>query len=147
TWRLAPSVCAFTSEVFYEDRLHSRAGLERQALVGASPFEGSGLWVVGVEHEGNQNSSPEEVDAVDRIASILLGTGSHWTDGDGITRRMTPADVLIVAPYNAQVGLLEDRLGPRGLHVGTVDKFQGQEAPVVIYSMATSTPEDAPRGM
>jgi len=62
-------------------------------------------------------------------------------------RPMTPADVLVVAPYNAHVTLLAERLGRRGIRVGTVDKFQGQEAPVVIYSMATSTPEDAPRGM
>src|SRR6266850_3505597 len=60
---------------------------------------------------------------------------------------MTPTDVLVVAPYNAQVALLGERLAPKGIRVGTVDKFQGQQAPVVIYSMATSTPEDAPRGM
>jgi uncharacterized protein len=60
---------------------------------------------------------------------------------------MTANDVLVVAPYNSQVALLGERLAPRGVRVGTVDKFQGQEAPVVIYSMATSTPEDAPRGM
>jgi predicted RecB family nuclease len=56
TWRLAPSICAFTSEVFYEGRLHARKGLERQTLVGTSPFEGAGLWVVPVTHDGNQNS-------------------------------------------------------------------------------------------
>jgi uncharacterized protein len=60
---------------------------------------------------------------------------------------MTPRDILIVAPYNAHVALLEERLDERGIRVGTVDRFQGQQAPVVIYSMATSTPEDAPRGM
>jgi uncharacterized protein len=60
---------------------------------------------------------------------------------------MTPADILVVAPYNAHVALLGERLGPRDVRVGTVDRFQGQEAPVVIYSLATSSPEDAPRGM
>ena len=60
---------------------------------------------------------------------------------------MTPADILVVAPYNSQVALLGERLAPRGVRVGTVDRFQGQEAPVVIYSLATSSPEDAPRGM
>jgi uncharacterized protein len=60
---------------------------------------------------------------------------------------MTPADVLVVAPYNAHVTLLTERLARRGVRVGTVDKFQGQEAPMVIYSMATSSPEEAPRGM
>ena len=147
TRRLAPSICAFTSEVFYEGLLSSLAGLERQVLVGAPPFEGAGLWVVGVAHEGNQNSSIEEAEAVDRIVSLLLREGSQWIDKDGISNQMTGNDILVVAPYNAHVALLGERLSPRGVGVGTVDRFQGQEAPVVIYSMATSTPEDAPRGM
>jgi uncharacterized protein len=147
TWRMAPSVCAFTSEVFYEGRLQSRPGLERQALVGTTPIEGAGLWVARVAHEGNQNSSNEEVDVVDRIVARLLRAGARWIDSSGVTSAMTPEDILVVAPYNSQVSLLGERLTPRGIRVGTVDKFQGQEAPVVIYSMATSTPEDAPRGM
>ena len=147
TWRLAPNICAFTSEVFYEGRLRALAGLEHQVLVGAGPFDGAGLWVVGVPHEGNQNSSPEEVDVIERIVNTLLGRGAAWVDRDRLTRPLTADDILVVAPYNAHVALLGERLGPRGIKVGTVDKFQGQEAPVVIYSMATSTPEDAPRGM
>jgi len=147
TWRLAPSICAFTSEVFYEGRLHPRAGLERQVLAGATPFDGAGLWVVPVEHYGNQSSSPEEVDEVDRIVACLLQKDSRWVDASGKSQSMTANDILIVAPYNAHVSLLAERLARRGVRIGTVDKFQGQEAPVVIYSMATSTPEDAPRGM
>jgi uncharacterized protein len=147
TWRLAPGVCAFTSEVFYEGRLQSRPGLERQVLVGTAPIEGAGLWVARVAHEGNQNSSIEEVDVVDRIVAGLLRTGACWVDRNDVTRAMTGEDILVVAPYNAQVSLLGERLISRGIRVGTVDRFQGQEAPVVIYSMATSTPEDAPRGM
>ncbi len=69
-----------------------------------------------------------------------------WTNKKGETAPLTLKDILIVAPYNAQVELLAQRL-PEGARVGTVDKFQGQEAPVVFYSMTTSTPEDAPRGM
>ena len=147
TWRLAPSICEFTSEVFYESRLHAREGLERQILGGTAPFEGAGLWVVGVEHDGNQNSSCEEVDAVERIVGVLLGDRARWTDVEGRSHSMTSEDILVVAPYNAHVALLEERLDSRGVRVGTVDRFQGQEAPVVIYSMATSRPEDAPRGM
>ena len=147
TWRLAPRICAFTSEVFYEGRLRSRPGLELQVLVGTAPIEGAGLWVAAVAHEGNQNSSSEEVEVVDRIVAGLLRPGARWIGGDGVEKAMTPDDVLIVAPYNSQVALLGERFGPRGVRVGTVDRFQGQEAPVVIYSMATSTPEDAPRGM
>jgi len=146
TWRLAPSICAFTSEVFYEGRLTALAGLERQVLVGAGPFDGAGLFVASVAHEGNQNSSREEVEAVERIVARLLAPKVRWIDRHGADQTMTPTDILIVAPYNAQVTLLAERLGS-GFRVGTVDKFQGQEAPVVIYSMATSTPEDAPRGM
>jgi predicted RecB family nuclease len=147
TWRLAPSICEFTSEVFYEGRLHVHAGLERQALVGTDPFEGAGLWVNTVLHEGNQNSSIEEVDAIDRIISSLLRPGAQWIDRDGATRPMTAGDVLVVAPYNSQVALIEERIGAAGIRAGTVDRFQGQEAPVVIYSMTTSLPEDAPHGM
>ena len=147
TWRLAPSICKFTSEVFYEGRLFAHPGLERQVLVGVAPFEGAGLWVDAVWHEGNQNSSIEEVDEVDRIVACLLGAGARWIDTKAIAQPMTADDVLVVAPYNAQVALLEERLGPKGVRAGTVDKFQGQEAPVAIYSMATSVPEDAPHGM
>jgi len=147
TWRLAPSICEFTSEVFYEGRLHAHAGLERQMLVGTAPFDGAGLWVSTVVHEGNQNSSVEEVDEVDRIVSNLLRPGAQWIDSNGIARPMTADDVLVVAPYNSQVALLQERLGSRCLRAGTVDRFQGQEAPVVIYSMTTSVPEDAPHGM
>jgi predicted RecB family nuclease len=147
TWRLAPNLCAFTSEVFYESRLHPRAGLERQALAGTASLDGAGLWIASVAHEGNQNSSYEEVEVIERLVSVLLRDGAHWIDSRGDSRPMTPTDILVVAPYNAQVALLGQRLVPRGVRVGTVDKFQGQEAPVVIYSMATSTPEDAPRGM
>ncbi len=147
SWRLAPGICTFTSEVFYEGRLRSRAGLERQILVGTSPFEGAGLWVVTVAHEGNQNSSPEEVKMAERITSALLRTDAQWVDGEGAVHPMTADDILVVAPYNAQVGLLGERLQSRGVRVGTVDRFQGQQAPVVIYSMATSRPEDAPHGM
>jgi uncharacterized protein len=146
TWRLSPSICTFTSEAFYEARLRSRPGLEQQRLVRTAPFEGAGLWLVQVRHEGNQSSSFEEADAVERIAATLLRQGTRWIDAEGVTHAITAEDVLIVAPYNSQVQLLRDRLGPT-IRVGTVDKFQGQEAPVVIYSMTTSSPEDAPRGM
>ncbi|MGA2380171.1 MAG: TM0106 family RecB-like putative nuclease [Spirochaetia bacterium] len=147
TWRLHPAICRFTSELFYEGRLRSRPGLERQALSGDGiPFAGSGLFFVPVVHTGNQNSSPEEAEAVARIARSLLAPGVKWTDSKGVARRIGESDVLVVAPYNAQVAALIDRL-PRGVRVGTVDKFQGQQAPVVIYSMTSSSAEDAPRGM
>jgi uncharacterized protein len=145
TWRLPPTICEFTSEVFYEGKLVAKPGLERQRLTGAGRFDGAGLFAVDVAHDGCRNASDEEVDAVLKIVTGLLAPGSKWTDEQGVERQMTAADVLVVAPYNAQVFRMQERL--RGLRAGTVDKFQGQEAPVVIYSMATSRPEDAPRGM
>jgi uncharacterized protein len=147
TWRLPPAICAFTSEVFYEDKLHSLPGLERRALRSTGPIDGAGLWVLPVAHEGNQNSSSEEVDAIERLTEQLLSAGAVWIDRDNSIQALTSSHILVVAPYNSQVALLTERLGPRGVRVGTVDKFQGQQAPVVIYSMATSAAEDAPRGM
>jgi superfamily I DNA and/or RNA helicase len=99
-----------------------------------------------VEHTGNQNESQEEVERVATLVDGLLRTGATWTDKKDETHPIGVGDILIVAPYNAQVSALANRL-PTGSRVGTVDKFQGQEAPVVFYSMATSTPEDASRGM
>ena len=147
TWRLAPAVCAFTSEQFYEGKLEARAGLQQQVLSGTGAFDGAGLWWWPVAHAGNQNWSAEEIDAVTALVDRLLAPGAQWVDGAGVPRPLEPRDVLVVAPYNAHVNRLSDRLSPRGVRVGTVDKFQGQEAPVVIYAMATSSPEDAPRGM
>jgi uncharacterized protein len=144
TWRLHPTLRAFTSEIFYEDRLVAREGLERQALVGG-PFPGAGLWYLPVAHDGNQNSSPEEAERIGELVDRLLAGGVSWIDATGKQAPLTSDDVLIVAPYNAQVAALGRRLP--GARVGTVDKFQGQEAPLVIYSMATSSPDDAPRGM
>jgi uncharacterized protein len=100
---------------------------------------------VPVVHEGNQSYSLEEVDRVAAITEILTQAGSTWTDWGGNQRPLTIDDILIVAPYNNQVNRLTAQLPDA--NVGTVDKFQGQEAAVLIYSMTTSTPEDAPRGM
>ncbi len=146
TWRLHPSICGFTSELFYESRLQARPGLELQKLNGDPRFPESGLYYVPVPHSGNQNSSPEEVEAAWRIVTGLRGEGVTWTDEKGRSAALGRADILVVAPYNAQVAALVRRLGDLA-RVGTVDKFQGQEAPVVIYSMTSSSAQDAPRGM
>jgi len=98
-----------------------------------------------VEHEGNQNSSIEEADRVAELHAALVSSNLTWTNRQGVRAPITERDILIVAPYNAQVGALGERLPTA--RIGTVDKFQGQEAPVVIYSMATSSPDEAPRGM
>ena len=108
-----------------------------------STLRPAGLSVLEVPHEGCIQSSPQEADAVAAIVQSLLAQSFRETDGT--VRRVTPEDVLVVAPFNAQVNLLRRRL-PKGARVGTVDKFQGQEACVAIVSMATSNGVDAPRG-
>lgn len=145
TWRLHPDICAFTSELFYEARLRSRAGLERQEIRSSSRVNGNGLRYLAVQHEGNQNSSPQEADEIKRLVDEILGSDTKWVDGEGKEALIGLADILIIAPYNAQVFELQERLP--GARIGTVDKFQGQEAPIVIYSMTTSSHSDAPRGM
>jgi len=145
TWRLHPRVCRYTSEFFYDDKLRSHAISRSRVLEGHEWLDGAGLWFVQVEHEGSRNSSAEEVEVVTRIVERLLKPNVKWFYSAGHSRGLKEEDILIVAPYNAQVADLKTRL-PK-MRIGTVDKFQGQEAPVVIYSLTTSSPEDAPRGM
>jgi uncharacterized protein len=150
TWRLHPNVCAFTSEVFYEGRLESEPSLARQALIGVPPADGTGLRWLPVEHRGNATESVEEGRVIADLVRRLVDGESRWTDREGRTREVRLEDVVIVAPYNAHVERIASELAKVGYpkaRVGTVDKFQGQEAPIAIYAMATSTPEEAPRGM
>jgi predicted RecB family nuclease len=146
TQRLHPDVCEFTSELFYEGRLLPAAGNERQSLNAKGQLSGTGLRFVAVNHDGNQNESSEEVQEIVRLVNDLLDGESTWTNREGKVLKLTLDDILVVTPYNAQASALRHAL-PKGAHVGTVDKFQGQEAPVIFYSMATSTVADAPRGM
>lgn len=147
TWRMSPTLTEFTSEMFYEGKLDSKPGLEAQQLTGTSAYDGSHLWLVPVNHDGNTSSSIEEVDAVETLVKSLLTPGAQWVGEGGVTKRLTGQDLRVVAPFNAQVNRLTERLAGLDVPVGTVDKFQGQTCAVVIYSMATSRPEDAPRGM
>jgi predicted RecB family nuclease len=146
TWRMHPRVCEFTSEMFYEGRLQSRDLLQHRVLANHPWLNGAGLWFVPVRHAGSRNSSAEEVAVIDGIVRSLVAPGVQWFRSGTNCKQMGLEDVVVVAPYNAQVGDLLLALPP-GARVGTVDKFQGQEAPVVIYSLTTSSPEDAPRGM
>ena len=147
TWRMHPDLCRYTSEVFYDGKLRGVAGLGRQEILG-SGLPGSGLRVMEVVHEGNTNASPEEAGEVARLAEMF--SGCSWRDRSGVVRPVGRDGILVVTPYNAQIRAIQDALAARGLtgfRVGTVDKFQGQEAPVVIYSMATSSADEAPRGL
>ncbi len=146
THRLHPDICEFTSEVFYERRLKPRLENQRQRINTDGPMNGTGLRLVQVAHTGNQSESKEEVTEISALISDLLAKDTTWTNKEGETQDLSLTDILVVAPYNAQVAALRKQLPP-GARVGTVDKFQGQEAPIVFYSMTTSSPEDAPRGM
>jgi predicted RecB family nuclease len=145
TRRLHPSICSFTSEVFYEGRLSPLPGLERQEIKSNGRFKGAGLFYEPVAHWGNQDKSIEEVVSIEGIVKELTSRDAVWIDADGNQRNLERDDILIVAPYNAQVSALREKLPD--MRIGTVDKFQGQEAPVVIYSMTSSSAEDSPRGM
>jgi uncharacterized protein len=144
SYRMHPEVCAFVSKTMYDGRLRSVEGCERQVI--ESPgLAGSGLRMIPLEHEDNRQRSLEEAEAIAREGTLLLD-GGRWTDRFGKTRDLTLDKLLVVAPYNAQVRMLKSVL-PEGARVGTVDKFQGQQAPVVFFSMASSSAEDIPRGM
>ncbi|GEO95321.1 TM0106 family RecB-like putative nuclease [Kocuria turfanensis] len=149
TWRMHPELCEPVSELSYAGRLGSAPAAARRELTGVPP----GLRTCYVEHAGNRTASPEEARQVVALAREFVGT--PWRAGpDAAPVALTPADVLVVAAYNAQVELVAQELRAAGLRdeegagvrVGTVDRFQGQEAPVVIVSMAASSAEGH-RGM
>jgi uncharacterized protein len=139
-----PAVCGFVSTAFYEGRLTSDPSCADRRLVGWGDREGVGLRRVAVEHMGNRTWSAEEVGEVRRLVDGLQRAA--WVDGARGARPLTLSDILVVAPYNAQVQRLRAAL-PFGARIGTVDKFQGQQAPVTIYSMTTSSAEDLPRNL
>ena len=145
TWRLAPEISAYTSEVFYEGRLGSHPGRESIDLTGTPPLAGTGIRFLPVPHSSQTSESPEEANEVAELVRRLLESAPTYTDADGNTHILKETDVLLITPYNAQVRTLSEALP--GFRIGTVDKFQGQEAPISIYSMATSSSADAPHGM
>ncbi len=145
TWRLHPRIASFTSELFYDGKLRSRKKLERQEIKSSCGIKGSGLIFIPVFHNGNQNASLEEALVVSNIVKSILRSKTTWINWEGKKRVLKQEDILIITPYNAQVFEIQQHLP--GARIGTVDKFQGQEAPIAIYSMATSSHADAPRGM
>lgn len=141
--RMHPEVCRFISEQVYEGRLTSHPDTANQCVTGTALPEAGAFWVP-VPHEGNAQIAQEEVVAIGKTVTKLLG--GSWREKDGSTRPMRETDIIVVAPYNAQVNALRDAL-PLGVRVGTVDKFQGQEAPVCLVSMTASSAEETSRGM
>ncbi|MEO3998886.1 TM0106 family RecB-like putative nuclease [Mesorhizobium sp. CAU 1732] len=143
--RMHPDVCSLVSRLAYDGRLESDEDASRQAI----RFAGGGLPATGVAfidiaHEGNSQESIEEADAVCAAFERLLG--ASFVDREGVERKMTIDDILVVSPYNAQVNLLTSKL-PDGARIGTVDRFQGQEAPACLISFATSSGAEMPRSI
>lgn len=150
TWRLHPEICRFISESVYEGRLKAKEDKtsKQRILLPNSPAkwinQEAGILYIPVDHEGNQQSCDEEVKVIREIIQELLGR--YYEDGNGARQPITLDDILIVTPYNLQVQYLKTALGDNA-RVASVDKFQGQEAPVVIVSMCTSDANDALRGL
>lgn len=144
--RMHPAVCGFISSAFYDDRLEPAPGNEMQRLVLSSPHHEAlkpvGLSFVEVSHEGCAQRSDEEAIVVKELVESLMR--QRWINRDGIEKPIRLDDILVVTPYNMQVANLEGLL-PSGAKIGTVDKFQGQEAPIVVLSMTTSSAEEMPR--
>lgn len=149
--RMHPDLCAFVSDAFYDGKLLPLEGLERQEIrPGQGTPEitwltrGSGVIFIPVEHSGNARASDEEVEIIASLTKDLLSC--VYVNDKGETKPLDADDILYVAPYNLQVSKLRARLGEKAA-VGSVDRFQGREAPVVILSMCSSSREESPRGM
>jgi uncharacterized protein len=138
TWRLRPEVNAYVSETFYEGRLEPAEVTSTRSIA-----DGNGVRFLPVSHDGHRTAAPEEAKKVADEISRLVGTPYV---GDGVERPLAYGDFIVVAPYNSHVRCLREAL-PDGVRVGTVDKFQGQEATVSFFSMASSSGEDVPRGI
>ena len=147
SWRMHPAVCDFISEFIYDGLLHSHPSAQRRRIVlqgAVSPaIKPVGLSVVTVRHSGCEQSSQPEARVIHDLITELLG--QQFMDEHGVTRPLSLSDIIVVAPFNAQVQLLRKAL-PAGIDIGSVDKFQGQQAVVSIVSMTTSHGDDAPRG-
>jgi superfamily I DNA and/or RNA helicase len=141
-------VCKFISDVVYDSRLEADPSTDSRFLIlgdQAHPsLKPAGISFVPITHEGNVQKSEEEALIVHEIYQSLLNQSYKTSSGE--IKKIDRENILVVAPYNAQVNLLITKLGSEA-RVGTVDKFQGQEAEVVIFSMTTSSEDELPRDM
>ena len=150
SYRMHPDICQFISTLAYDDRLtHHPATYQHRITLPTTPYgrlpRGTGIVFIPVEHEDNRQASAEEVDVIDELVVTLTGL-DYVSDRGSRQHQIGAPDILIVAPYNLQVLKLKEKIGDRA-RIGTVDKFQGQEAPVVIVSMCASSGDMAPRGL
>jgi uncharacterized protein len=149
SYRLHPEIASFVSDLMYDGRLSGDASCARRRIVlPGDPLAGAGLRTFAVAHRGRTTAAPEEADAI--VALLRRLSVARVVEADGTERAFVPADLIVVAPYNAQVALVRERLDRAGfptVRAGTVDKFQGQEATIVCYSMTCSSGEDVPRDL
>jgi predicted RecB family nuclease len=150
SYRMHPSICQFISESIYENRLQHHPNTKHHALQispsnSNSIHQQNGILYIPVEHQDNSQRSIEEVQVIDQLIDALTGK-PYITQRKPTLELIKPQDILVIAPYNLQVNFLKERLGDRA-RIGTVDKFQGQEAPVLILSMCASSEETIPRGI
>lgn len=150
TFRCNTSIADYCSELFYEGRLKAEGHNGENGVKSDSAFNEKSLVLKSVVHAGNSNYSIEEIERIQEIIELLCDgkhtySVYHHSRKEHRTEIVTLDDIMVIAPYNAQVQRLKSAIP--NLNGGTVDKFQGREAPIVIYSMTTSSPEDAPRGM
>lgn len=147
TYRMHPDICNIISSQVYEGKLRSHKSTNKHVIKINSDIikQNSGICYIPVKHDGNTQGSDEEVEVIKTITSDLLNT-EYWQDAEGKKRYLGWQDILFVAPYNYQVTKLKTVLGDLA-RVGSIDKFQGQEAPVVILSMCSSNAEETPRGI
>ena len=139
------SICEFVSDAFYESRLSSHKSTNNRKLhLINTNLPNEGIVVIHANHEDCAQKSEEEAKIINEKYIELLG--QEFIDGDNIKRQITEDEILVVSPYNVQVNHLEAIL-PTGARVGTVDKFQGQEAPIVLVSMVTSSYENITRNV
>jgi hypothetical protein len=145
TYRMHPTICKLDSELFYDNKLNALPSLQNQRIEGNTRFTGSGFFIESVAHVGNVTKSDEEVNAVEHIIEELCKGDVQFFDKDNSAVTVRRDHIKVITPYNGQLIALKEKLPE--ISIGTVDKFQGQEAPIIIFSMATSSVEDAPRGM
>ena len=150
SFRMHPEICRFISELVYEGRLTNHPDTAHHKIAIPTDHNGlirksSGILFIPVDHEDNTQSSEEEVNQVEALVTELTGL-EYVSDRGQKSGVISNQEILVVAPYNMQVRKLQERLGDRA-RIGTVDKFQGQEAPVVIVSMCASSGDAVPRGL
>ena len=148
SYRMHPTLCEFISENFYNGKLTAHSTTARQKILlpdALNKLPPSGLCFIPVKHSGNTHSSIEEAKVISNLYNKLLK--AKWKTRTGEIAAITTKDILMVAPYNFQVACLKKELNNEEARIASVDKFQGQEAPICIISLAASTIQDAPRGI